>query len=325
MKKSIYNLFELSIFALFLFLSVVLALGRDYSVAVLDGLKLWLFCVVPSLLPYFFITAILSSLSVTSKITKIFSPLMEKVFRVNGTVSYAFFMSLVSGYPVGSKLVSELREKSVISQAEGVRASALCSTSSPMFMLSSVGSIMFNSPAFGLGLFVCHLLAVLSVGIIFSFYKRKQPPTRTKTTISSGKLDNILYESSYSSVISCLTVGGLITLFYLFTEVLLSLNILTPLIALLSSVTGNSAQSSGLVLGLFECTRGLRELSAGGITFLSLPLATFICSFGGLSVIMQSLAFLKQAKIKTAPFFVSKILSAVLGFILAVFYTLIFL
>ncbi len=324
MKKSIYNFFELSIFALFLFLSLILTVGGDYSGAVLEGLKLWLFCVVPSLFPYFFITAILSTLKITGKATRLFSPLMKGVFRVNGAVSYAFFMSLISGYPVGAKLTAELKQKGVISEIEATRASALCSTSSPTFMLGSVGSLMFGSPAFGLGLFICHLLATLCVGIIFSFYKREQKPTSLEMTFSNAKMDNLLYESAYTSVISCLTVGGLITLFYLFTEILLSLNILSPFISLLSPVLGGKNNSNGFALGLFECTRGLKELSLGGINALTLPIATFICSFGGLSVIMQSTAFLKQAKIKTAPFFVSKILSAVIGFIFAIIYSLLF-
>ncbi len=325
MKKSIYNFFELSIFALFLFLSLILTVGSDYSGAVLDGLKLWLACVVPSLFPYFFITAILSALKITGKATKLFSPLMKRAFRVNGAVSYAFFMSLISGYPVGAKLVSELKINGVLSDAEATRASALCSTSSPMFMLSSVGSIMFNSPAFGLGLFICHILSALCVGVIFSFYKRKNPPTDIEMSIRAQKIDNLLYESAYSSVISCLTVGGLITLFYLFTEILLSLNILSPVISLLSPILGGRVGASGMVLGLFECTRGLKELSVGGIGLLTLPIATFICSFGGLSVIMQSVAFLKQGKIKTAPFFLAKVLMAVIGFILGLIYALCFI
>ncbi len=321
MKKSLYNFFELTIFALFLFLSLILAIGTNYSNAVLDGVKLWFACVLPSLFPYFFITAVLSSLSITSKITKLFSPITRKVFRVNGAVSYAFFMSLISGYPVGAKLVAELKQGGIITNAESVRASALCSTSSPMFMLGSVGGIMFNSPAFGLGLFVCHILATIFTGVIFSFYKRKEKPSEKFSAFFGERVDNILYEGTYSSVISCLTVGGLITLFYLFTEVLLSLNILTPLIGLCE----NESYSGGLILGLFECTRGLKELSLSPIGFFSLPIATFICSFGGLSVIMQSLAFLKKAKIKTAPFLVAKILMAVIGFVFAIAYTTIFL
>ncbi len=323
MKKTLYNFFELTIFALLAFFAVILAVGGDYSSAVLEGIKLWIACVLPSLFPYFFITAVLSSLSVTGKLTKFLSPLTTKVFNLNGAVGYAFFMSLISGYPVGATLVSDLRQNGIISKTEAVRASALCSTSSPMFLLGSVGSLMFNSPAFGLGLFICHILSVLSVGFIFSFYKRKDKPT-IQRAFTPKKVDNVLYESVYSSVVSSLTVGGLITIFYLITEILLSLGVFKLPVNLLTPLVGSEHYSSGLILGLFECTRGLKALSLGGIGFLALPLATFICSFGGLSVIMQSLAFLKKAKIKTAPFFLSKALSAVLGFVYALAYTLIF-
>ena len=265
---------------------------------------------MPSLFPYFFITAILSSMSITSKITKLFSPLTKKVFNVNGAVGYAFFMSLLSGYPVGAKIVCDLKENGVIGESESVRASALCSTSSPMFLIGSVGGFMFNNYRLGLILFISHLLSAILIGIIFSFYKRKDTPKET-AILKSQKFDNFLYESAYSSVISLLVVGAIITIFYILSNLLFSLNILNPIIYLLSFVVGDVNLSKGLIFGLFECTQGLKILSSA--TALKLPLCAFVCGFSGVSIIMQSLAYLKKAKIKTAPFLLSKLLSAVLN------------
>ena len=267
-----------------------------------------------SLFPYFFITTILSSLKFTSKLSNTLSPLTRRAFNVNGAVGYAFFMSVLCGYPVGAKLVCDLREKGVISQSESVRASVLCSTSSPMFLINSVGGLMFKDTRFGILLFVCHLISALILGFVFSFYKRKDKPLAT-TFSPALNVDNVLYESAYSAVISILVVGAIITIFYTLSHVLFAFNLLTPLINAIAFIVKDQNVAKGLTLGAFECTQGLKQLSIYGLNYNALPFCAFICGFGGISVLMQSLAYLKKAKIKTAPFILSKCFSAVLNFI----------
>ena len=167
---------EVLLFISLLIAAVLIAADKRYSDTVLSGIMLWAAAVLPSLFPYFFITAALSSLSVTEKLAAKLSPFTRKVFNTGGITGYAFLMSLISGYPLGAKLVADLKENGLLSRAESVRAAAFCSTSSPMFMISSVGSIMFKSAEFGLCLFLCHLLSAFAVGFIFSFYKRGEHP-----------------------------------------------------------------------------------------------------------------------------------------------------
>lgn len=317
MVKKLNYFLSFALFLLLIAFSLILAFGKGYSKLVLDGLSLYLACVVPSLFPYFFITSILSSIQITSKIANKLSFFTKRFFNVGGAVGYAFFMSLISGYPVGAKIVSDLKEKGLISDSESVRASALCSTSSPMFLINSVGALMFNNLKFGVILFLCHVLSAIIVGVIFSFYHKNEKPL-SLPFINGQKVDNVLYESAYSSVISILVVGAIITIFYLTTNVLFSLGVLTPIINLFSLILGNKTLAKGLTFGLFECTQGLKVLSTFSCHFLCLPLSAFICGFGGLSVLMQSLAYLKKAKIKTTPFILAKIICAVINFILSI-------
>lgn len=325
MTKKLTNFFEFILFCVLLFCSLLFAVDKRYSLATLNGISLWACSVLPALFPYFFITTILSALKVTGKLSCFLSPLTLRLFNVSGSVGYAFFLSVISGYPVGAKTVADLKERGVIGEVESVRASALCSTSSPVFLIGSVGNIMFKSRQFGLLLFSAHLLSAIFIGFIFSFYKRKDKPLKIKTDFSRNKIDNVLYESAYNSVISVLVVGGLITVFYILTEILLNLNILTPIIKLLALAVKDEQIAKSVVLGLFECTKGLSSLSVSNQNFFILPIASFICSFGGLSILAQSLAYLKKAKIKTAPFILSKIISAVISFILASLLSLVFL
>ena len=321
MTKSKNTFLELLLFLFLIAFALVLSLGQNFTSAVTDGIKLFAACVLPALFPYFFITAILSSLSITGKLSLKLSPVTTKLFNVNGTAGYALFMSFISGYPTGSKIVCDLKNKNLLSENESVRAAAFCSSSSPMFVIGSVGNLMFNSRAFGALLFLTHLLSVLTTGIIFSFYKKNDKKNDKPVFFSPQKVDNLLYESAYSAVISILIVGGLITIFYLLTEVLLKFGVFTLPIKLLSPLVGKTAAQS-LSVGIFEYTRGLKILSQAGITPLSLPVAAFLTGFSGLSVIAQSTAYLKKAKIKTAPFFLAKILTAVLGFLFGLLFGL---
>ncbi|MBQ7348900.1 MAG: hypothetical protein IJW47_02785 [Clostridia bacterium] len=315
MTKRLSVFFEFLFFTLLIAFSLLLAFGKGYSFAVTDGIKLWAASVLPSLFPYFFIANLLSVNGGTGKLCLALSPFTERLFKTGGPSGYAFFISLISGYPVGAKTVSDLKKSGLLTDTEAVRASAFCSTSSPMFLLSSVGNIMFNNNLFGILLLVVHILSAVITGILFSFYKRSEHPSG-HTGFTIKKTDNILYESAYSAVISVLVVGALITIFYLLTEILYSLNIFNLPIKFLTAIFKDENFAKGVVFGLFECTKGLKALSLSSTKLFSLPIAAAIVGFGGLSVIVQSLCFLKSAKIKTAPFIFAKLTMSVISFVL---------
>ena len=168
-----FNPLKESFLAIFLLVFAIIFAVGGYSYAVGNGIKLWVATILTSLFPYFFISAFLSSLSITGKLSLRLSPLTKKLFNANGLTGYAFIMSILSGYPTGAKTVADLKEKGLISDIEAIRASAFCSTSSPMFIFGSVGCIMFCSQKFGIALFLTHILSAFTCGVIFSFYKRR--------------------------------------------------------------------------------------------------------------------------------------------------------
>lgn len=315
------NFAELIALLALVFAAITLSADKTYNAAVIDGIRLWAAAVLPALFPYLVITSFISALRITGKITASLSPVTERLFNVNGAAGYALFISLMSGYPVGAKTVSDLKRANLIGRAESERAAALCSSSSPVFLIASVGNLTFNSPLFGLCLYLTHIISVFTVGFIFSFYKRKEKPLKTKSLALSAS-DNLLFDGVASAVSSVLIVGGIITLFYLLTEMLTGLGVMKILSGFFGLFTENPALSNGLANGLFECTRGLKIIAGGGISFFTLPIAAAICGFGGISVIAQSVAYLKKAKIKTAPFLISKTLAAVVNFCIGLIFSL---
>lgn len=322
-KPKIRNLVETFALVLSVFAAALIAVNGKYANAVICGVELWAANVFPALFPYLFLTFIVSSLKITGKLAERISPFTEKLFNVNGNAGFALIISLISGYPLGAKTVSDLRLKGALNEEESVRAACLCSSSSPVFLIGSVGNLTFNNPFFGLMLFITHVLSVLTVGFIFSFYKRTARPKRTVVSTVGGS-GNLLYDGVTNAVFSVLAVGGIITLFYLLTEMLSDIKILEIISSAARLVLREESAANGVAAGLFECTKGLKILAGGGVSLLTLPVAAAICGFGGLSVIAQSAAYLKKAEIKTAPFFLSKTLAAIVNFILGLIFSLLF-
>ena len=316
-----YNkIFDYLLFLFFFSLCVYLSVFPSSISSVKEGLSVWFVCVLPALFPYMFITAFLSKLKATQKFSSLFSPLTKKLFHQNGIVGYAFILSLISGYPLGAKLVCDLKSLNLISSTDAERAFILCSTSSPAFLIASVGSIMNNSLPFGIKLFVTHFLSAITVGIILSFVNKK--PLSNTNPQNMKNADNLFYDSIYGAVISVLTVGGTIVIFSLITDFLDAIKLLNLFSYPFNLAFNDPNISKGFLVGLLECTKGLKMISASN-HFLKLPLCAFLSGFGGVSIILQSITYVKKAKIKTASFLYGKILTAFVNFIFGLLFTFI--
>lgn len=86
-----------------------------------EGLMTWVNLVMPSLLPFFIISEILISIGFVDIIGKLLEPIMKPVFNLPGISTFPFSMSIVSGYPMGGKIVSNLRKKTIVLQKKRSR------------------------------------------------------------------------------------------------------------------------------------------------------------------------------------------------------------
>ena len=310
MKKPFKIVICVLIFACIL---MIISQPEIYVKSAYEGIKLWATTVLPALLPFFFLTALLSSLGVTRVIARVFQSPCRILFGTSGASAYAFIMSLLSGYPIGAKTVCDLFQSGVIDKDEATKCSTFCSTSGPIFIVGSVGYAMFKSKQVGFLILITHILSALLCGIIFRFYSKQND--YKPFFISPKKSENALYDCVYSSVISVSLVGGFICIFCLFLDAFKQLGVFTPLINLMPNK--NSSQLlSGFLYGLIECTKGCKTLSISGLSPFSAALSSSLISFGGFSVWAQSIIFLTRANCKISIFCMSKILQALFSFFL---------
>ena len=305
------------VFTLSFFIVMILINPDEYSNSCILGLKLWAFTVLPSLLPFFFLTTLLTKTNTLLSLSEKLSPLSKFLFKQKGISFYAFIMSIISGYPVGSRIVYDLYSQKVITKSESEKLSVLASTSGVIFIIGVVGINMFKSKVIGLAIYLTHVLSAVLVGIIFR--NHGDYSNETDNFKMNLNAENSLYESVYSSVISSLIVGGFISIFYVFTDVALNNNLLLPFEFIFDKaflfLGGNKEISRAFSVGLIECTRGAKELSLLPLSPLTVALSGALISFSGISIIMQSLAFLQKAKVNSWFFIKGKLLQTLLTFI----------
>ncbi|HEY8423673.1 MAG TPA: hypothetical protein VIL23_02815 [Clostridia bacterium] len=314
---------------LIIFICVIIAAlifnPSRYSKFTQDGIIVWGTVILPATFPFLFFSLILIELGMAQKISKIFYPATFKLFKTSGISAYIFFMSVISGYPIGAKLIEEFYKKGVIDKNEAARISSFCSMASPMFVLGSVGIGLLKSYAAGLILLVSQIISSVINGIIFRNYKSKDFQIKKTELPSPQNADNILSECIYNAVISVLKVGGFIIIFYMLTELLNDIYILFP-IKFIFEKLGLGVFSEGLARGLVEVSNGCLHISSqSGNLILKTALCGFIISWGGLSVHMQNLTFLTKAEIKAGFYTLTKTVQSAIMTIIVLALSMIFL
>lgn len=58
-------------------------------------------------------------------------------------------MSVLSGYPIGAKLISEFYKNGVINTEESKKIIAFSSTSAPLFVIGTLGVFMLDNVSYG--------------------------------------------------------------------------------------------------------------------------------------------------------------------------------
>ena len=294
-------------------ISCLIILPKLSISAFFDGVTIWATKVLPALLPFFILTKLLSYTNFISHLGKFLSPVTQKLYGVGGVSGYIFAMSIISGYPIGAKLTMDFYQNRVISEKQASTITSFCSTSGPLFILGTVAIGMFNNSKVGLIIIISHISGALINGL---FYKCKKE--NNIFALNTTNTQNVLNESMTSSVTSIMAVGGFIALFYMILQILLALNIISPLCIILDKIGIEPAITTSIFCGIMEVTTGCLFLSKIGLSLIPLTaIATFLISFGGLSIHAQAFCFLKSFNMKYSTFLRQKITQAVISTIIA--------
>lgn len=249
----------------------------------------------------------------------------------HGEGSYAFIMGIISGYPVGAKIINKFVEDGTCSKSEAERMLAFTNNSGPLFIIGTVGISLFGDTTVGIILFITHVIACLTVGLIFGFIskhswikdKRNYRKNNVSMSYSISDLGTILSNSITNAISTILLIGGFIVLFSIIISILNSLNIIDSIANILSYFNISTELGKSIITGLLELTNGVNSVSLLHTKKMStqIIITAFLLGFAGFSIFLQIFSIASKNNLSMKPYLIGKILQ---GFI-ASFYTFVIL
>ncbi len=315
-----------------LFTLLLIVFSNQNLMSAKKGLSLWANSVVPSLLPFFIATELLGYTNVISFLGRILNKFMRPLFNVPGEGAFPFIMGIISGYPVGAKIVSNFKEQGLCTNIEAERLIAFTNNSGPLFIVGTVGIGLFKDTKTGILLLITHVLACITVGILFRWWKcRKNKRSsileshtnKMPSKISLSNLGEVLANSIMNSINTIFLIGGFVVLFSVIVSILNSsgcLNIICKFLLPVSNIFGFSSNYlKGIVTGLIELTNGVCSVAliANKNISINIIICAFLLGFGGISVALQVLSITSKNGISIKPYLIGKLLQGCF----AAFYT----
>lgn len=260
---------------------------------------------------------------------------MKPLFNIRGEGAFVFIMGIISGYPMGAKIATNFRENNICSKEECERLLSFTNNSGPLFIIGTVGILMYGSTAIGVLLFITHILACITVGFIFRFWKYSDSSIfhnshhiikSKQTPVTFSNLGSILSESITNSISTILLIGGFVVIFSSIISILKSSGLLSVFSISISPILAffniDSSFATPLISGFLEITNGINSISNISNKKISTNLifTAFLLGFGGISVLLQVFSITSKSDLSIKPYVYGKLLHGVL----AAFYTYIF-
>lgn len=302
-SKVIYSLL-LSLLIFFILIAMV-AQPEKYTQVAFNSIIVWATILLPTLFPFMLYTKFLSGLGLIEPISRLLSPITSKLYNTSGISGYVYLMSIMSGYPVGAKITTDLYMDGRISRGEASRIISFCANCGPMFIVGTVGAGLLINAYAGYIMLFSHFLGAFLNGLIFRKYKLNDLHKMQQKTNHTTEQD-FLSSSVISSTNSMFIVGAFVVVFFILIEFLnqtLHIN--------------NQSIFGAIFNGFLEITHGCKDI-ANLVLPMSIKtiLCCFLASFGGLSTAMQSITFLKRAEIKFSYFLLLKFTHAIISTII---------
>lgn len=267
----------LSILLVLIFAALLLLRPQDAGAAVQDGLQLCAKTVVPSLFPFFVVTALLLRLGFDSVLRPLCAPFMRPMFGLRGECAAPLLAGLLGGYPTGARSAAQLYEQGALTRGEAELLLGFCNNCGVGFLVGFVGAGVFGSVRAGVLLLGVHIVsAMLSGAVLCRVARRREEPVRLPCQLPAHSVpfSAALVASVSGAVTSTLTVCAYIVFF----------RTVTALISL-----------PGILSGAVEMVGAVAPLRGDAFGFAA---AAGITAWGGLSVHCQTMAVVGELSLR---------------------------
>lgn len=307
--KKISNYF-LTFIIIFFGIGLIL-FSSSNIIAVRNSLDLFLNSVFPSLFPFLIVTELLSYTSIIPWISLKFKRLMPVIFNVPAVGIYPFIMGIISGYPVGARVVADLREENKISKTDGEKLLIFTNNAGPLFIVGCIGCSIYLNSAIGFILYFVHIVSSVLTGFVFGhFYKVSyREDVVSNVSLNFTSLGEIIGNCIRKAFYTLSTVCGFVILFSL----IISMIDATGFFALF-----NNVWIENILFGVLEITSGIQLISSinSSTLFYHLLSTSFLLGFGGFSVLLQVWSVISKTDLSIKPYFIGKIFNGILAVII---------
>ena len=265
------------------------------------GINIWINNILPVMFPFFICANFMNNLGVTSYLKP---------------GAFAFSMSILSGYPMGAKILGDMCRKGIVDEKECKSLMSFCTTSGPAFLLGTIGTSMIGNHICGLVIMIAHYIGAIINGFIFSFAVGREPRNRglkNKKVYEKQYYDDILEALTNAIGTSFKSMGVImayVIMFMMLTDAL-------QMIGLFDFI--KNPLYLGMTKGMLEMTIGCAILS-GNVAISMLEQTIGCCmlvSFGGLSIIGQSMSMLSGTNISIFYLLLVKIFHGLIAGVIA--------
>ena len=308
MKRYFTSLCVIALFVLMLLFPQPVFKGAS------SGLLLWFNVILPTLLPFMIVSNLLIGTPAIDAISKVFGPVMCRLFGVTRYGSFAIIAGFLCGYPMGGKVTADLVRKQYITWQEGQYLLSFTNNISPMFIISYVVWQNLKDTSRTMPALLILILSPILCSFLFRIYYR--PGAR----IHSSEYPPLPKAAAASLMDSCIMNG-----FETITKVGGYIMLFSILIALLQKLPLDHFLFSLLLLPSLEMTNGIpllcvSPLSADACFVLSLALT----SFGGWCSVAQTRSMVQGARLPITPYIIEKLITTLVTSLLAYTYIRLF-
>lgn len=259
-----------------------------------QGLALCIRTVIPSLLPFFVLSILLTS-TLTGEKLRLLRPL-GRLCGISQGAESLLLIGMLGGYPAGAQCVSQAYQDGILKKQDAQRMIAFCNLAGPAFLFGIVAG-KFSDPLGPWALWAIHILSAIFVAILL-------PDKSTAKNILHRTDPLTLPDAMQRSLRIMAGVCGWILLF----RVVIAF--LERWVLWMLPIPAQVA-----ITGLLELSNGCCELgkiSNDGLRFI---ICSGMLAFGGLCVTMQTVSVAGGLSVKT--YLNGKILQLLVSLLLA--------
>ena len=259
----------------------------------------------PSIFPFFVLASLLLELGIANKLSIKLNPIFKRIFHVEGNSSFIILVSIISGFPSGSKYITNSYKENTINKETANYLLTFTHFANPLFVLGTCG-IILNSLSLAYKILIIGIISNIILGIIL----------RPKELIISKKITSkhnnsfleALPKAINEAIKLLLFMLGSITFFMFFSKLITSFLALNPFL-------------ETIITGILDMTSGISLVGEINTTLYikGMLVLTFI-TFGSFSVNLQVINNIKEEDLDYKYFFIGRIIETAIALVLYIIF-----